>query len=116
MKLDVFHKAYEASLEIHRVSKRLPKDEQYELAQQLRRSSKSICANLVEGLGKRESVKESLRYLRVAIGSKEETKLWLQYCVDLGYFDQAQYERLRETYEEIGRMLEGLRKHLEGQI
>ena len=51
-KLDVYRKAYELSLAIHRESLRFPRFEQYELASQVRRSTKSICANMAEGLGR----------------------------------------------------------------
>lgn len=112
MRLKVFDKAYALSLELHRMSLKLPQHEQLELARQLRRSSKSICANLKEGFGKRESSKEHLRFLRMAAGSKEETKLWLNYCRDLGYISEAEHAGWYEGHEEVGRMLEGLRKHL----
>lgn len=50
--LDVYQKSYTLALEIHKVSKNFPKEEQYSLTSQLRRSSKSICANIVEGQAK----------------------------------------------------------------
>ena len=53
--LDVFQRAYKVSLEIHKASLEFPKVEQYGLADQVRRASKSICANLAEGYGKRRS-------------------------------------------------------------
>ena len=115
MKLKVFEKAYQSSLEMHRFSQNLPKTEQYELASQLRKSSKSICANLVEGFGKRESDRERLRFLRIAIGSTEEVKLWLTYCRDLGYLHEEKYQQYHADYEEIAKMLEGLRKRLNAE-
>jgi four helix bundle protein len=51
-KLEVFQRAYRISLEIHRLSLKLPKEEQYGLGEQIRRASKSICANIAEGFGK----------------------------------------------------------------
>src|ERR1700751_4042868 len=82
--LEVFQRAYRVSLEVHRASLELPRIEQFALADQLCRSSKSICANLAEGFAKQSrSAAESRRYLTVAIGSSDETQLWLRYCVDL---------------------------------
>ena len=49
--LEVFQRAYRISLEVHRASLELPSHEQFGLADQLRRASKSICANLAEGFG-----------------------------------------------------------------
>ena len=58
-----------------------PRIEQFALADQLRRASKSICANLVEGFAKQShSAAEYRRYLMVAIGSSDEMQLWLRYC------------------------------------
>jgi four helix bundle protein len=84
--LEVFRRAYRLSLEIHKSSLALPRIEQFALADQLRRASKSICANLAEGFAKQSySAAEYRRYLTVAIGSSDETQLWLRYCIDLGY-------------------------------
>ncbi len=75
--LDVFKSAFTLSVEIHRVSLEFPKIEQYALADQLRRSSKSICANIAEGFGKQQLSKlEFRRFLLMALGSSEETSVW----------------------------------------
>src|SRR5271163_1400558 len=88
--LDVFKRAYELSLQLHRASLDFPKIEQYAgLADQLRRASKSICGLIVEGGGRQAaSPKEFARYLMMAVGSAEETRLWL----DLGYLPSEQAE------------------------
>ena len=77
--LDVFRRAYSLSLELHRASLNFPRIEQYAgLADQLRRASKSVCGLIVEGSGRQAtSPKEFARYLSMAVGSAEETKLWL---------------------------------------
>ena len=109
-KLDVFRKAYDLSLAIHKRSLSFPRFEQQELASQLRRSSKSICANLGEGMGKQASSKDVIRFLRMAIGSSDETRIWLKYAVDLGYITAEEYRVFYEGYCEVGRMLNGLVK------
>ena len=107
--LDVYRRAYRVSLEVHRASLELPRIEQFALADQLRRSSKSICANLVEGFAKQSrSAAEYRRYLTVAIGSSDETQLWLRYCVDLGYVEEVVGRRWIADYVEISKMLQGL--------
>ena len=107
--LEVYRRAYRVSLEVHRASLELPRIEQFALADQLRRSSKSICANLVEGFAKQSrSAAEYRRYLTVAIGSSDETQLWLRYCVDLGYVEEVVGRRWIADYVEISKMLQGL--------
>src|SRR3990167_905627 len=62
--LEVFQKAYQVYLEIHKLTLLFPKIEQYALGDQLRRSTKSICANLAEGFAKqKDSKREFARYL-----------------------------------------------------
>jgi four helix bundle protein len=71
--LEVFQRAYRISLDIHRASLDFPKIEQYALADQVRRASKAICANLAEGFAKqRRSSAEYRRFLQMAIGSADE--------------------------------------------
>ena len=107
--LEVFRRAYRLSLEVHRASLALPRIEQFALADQLRRASKSICANLVEGFAKQShSAAEYRRYLTVAIGSSDETQLWLRYCIDLGYIEEVVGRRWMADYVEISRMLQDL--------
>jgi four helix bundle protein len=105
--LEVFQRAYQASLEIHRESLGFPKIEQYALADQVRRASKSICANIAEGFAKqRRSSAEYRRYLLMAIGSADEMRVWIRYCLDLNYIDEATSLRWRDEYVAIAKMLQ----------
>ena len=107
--LAVFRRAYRVSLDIHRVSLALPKEEQYGLGSQIRRASKSIPANIAEGFGKqRLSKAEFHRFLMMAMGSADEMRVWLRYCLDLGYLPDEQWTAWRDEYQEIARMLHGL--------
>ena len=112
--LDVFRRAYALSLEVHRASLLFPKIEQYGgIPDQLRRSSRSVCALLVEGMGRQAgSEAEFRRYVVMALGSAEESKLWCRYVADLGYAGTEAAD-WQSRYAEIARMLQGLRKHLE---
>ncbi len=86
-----------------------PKIEQYALADQVRRASKSICANIAEGFGKqRQSMVEFKRFLTIAMGSADEMRVWSRYCLDLGYIDEPVWRRWRDEYQEIAKMLNGL--------
>jgi four helix bundle protein len=107
--LEVFRRAYQVSLDLHRVSLQFPKVEQHSLADQIRRASKSICGNIAEGYGKRRrSNAEFKRYLLMAIGSADEMQVWLRYCSDLEYIDQKSCAQWRNEYRQIARMLQGL--------
>ena len=107
--LDVFRRAYRASLEVHRASLEFPRIEQWVLADQIRRASKSICANLVEGFGRQGwSKPEFRRFLMMATGSADEMQVWTLYARDLGYIDSETAERWQGEYREIARMLQGL--------
>ncbi len=109
--LDVFRRAYALSLELHRASQSFPKTEQYGgLADQLRRSSKSVCALIVEGAGRRQdSPREFMRYLSMAIGSAEELRLWCRYAGDLGYVERSRVAAWRAECGHVIRMLQGLK-------
>ena len=107
--LEVFQRAYRVSLEIHKESLRFPKIEQYAMADQIRRASKSICANIAEGFAKqRRSSAEYRRYLLMAIGSADEMRVWIRYCLDLDYIDGATSSRWREEYIVIAKMLQAI--------
>ena len=106
----VFQRAYKVSLELHAVSLQMPKEEQYHgIADQLRRASKGICANIAEGYGKQHiSSNEFKRYLSIATGSANEMRVWLRYAQDLGYINHEQWLHFKEQYIEIAKMLSGL--------
>ena len=111
--LIVFQRAYALSLEVHRASLIWPKVEQYGgIADQLRRSSKSVCALLAEGVGRsRASRREFERYIVMALGSADEARLWCKYAEDLGYASDEQASKWRASFQEIARMLQGLLSH-----
>jgi four helix bundle protein len=107
--LEVFQRAYRVSLEIHRQSLCFPVIEQRVLGDQLRRASKSICANVAEGYGRQKRSKaEFKRFLQMAIGSSDEIRVWVRYALDLGYIDEAVWRRWRDEYQMISRMLQSL--------
>ena len=111
--LRVFKRAYVISLEIHIESLKFPKNEQMNgLADQMRRASKGICANLAEGYGKQHiSTAEFKRYITIAMGSADEMRVWIRYSFDLHYINQPQWERWKSEYKEIAKMLNSLHKN-----
>ena len=107
-RLDVYQKSYQLALEVHRMTMGFPKAEQYEMGGQIRRSSKSIPVNIAEGMGKQGSVKDVKKFITIALGSCDETKVWLEFAKDLGYIKEEEFKVLSERYNEVGRMLRGL--------
>src|SRR6267154_4423901 len=100
--LDVFKRAYRISLEVHKASLGFPRNEQYALGDQIRRASKSICANIAEGFGKqRQSRAEFRRFIMMAIGSADEMQVWTLYARDLGYIGTDVAECWQSEYREI---------------
>jgi four helix bundle protein len=108
--LVVYQRAYQLALEVHKKSLIFPKIEQYGLAQQVRASSKSIVVNIAEGMGKQESPAEVKRFIKIAMGSCDETRVWMEFARDLGYIEAEEYEQINDRYQEVGRMLQGIVK------
>ena len=73
------------------------------------RASKSICANIAEGYGRQKRSKaEFKRFLQMAIGSSDEMRVWVRYALDLEYIDEPTWQRWRDEYQTIVRMLQSL--------
>jgi len=109
--LDVWKRAFDISIEIHKASLEFPKIEQYALASQVRRASKGICANIAEGFGKQNLSKaEFKRFLQIALGSANEMLVWSRYCHELGYVTKVQAEHWYEEYEIICKMINVLHR------
>ncbi len=103
--LRVYQLAYKLAMDIFRESKSFPKDEKYSLTDQMRRSSRSIAANIAEGFRKRQYPKMFLSKLADADGETAETQVWLDFALDCEYLSKEKHDELLSQYEEIGRML-----------
>lgn len=110
--LQVYQMAYANAKKLHGLSLQFPKIEQYGgMADQLRRGSKSICANLAEGFAKKSlSIPEFKRFLNIAYGSSEEVLIWLDFSKDLDYINQRDFAQLTDHYNQISKMLYSLIK------
>ena len=95
-------------VDVHAVCKRLPSEEKYELASQMRRASKSIPANIAEGFGRKTSEKEFKQYMRMAMGSANEMETHLRIAGNLGYLQDPELASLADGYNHIGRQLNRL--------
>jgi len=90
----VYQKAYALAMEIFRLSKSWPPDEKYSLTDQVRRSSRGVCANLREAWSKRRYEAHFINKLTDADGENGETATWLDFARDCGYLDPTDYTRL----------------------
>lgn len=112
--LNVFKLAYDLSLSVHKQSLDFPKIEQYALANQLRRSSKSICANIAEGFNRQKySRPEFARYIAIAEASACESQMWCRYALDLGYIEPKVFEQWADQFASIAKMLAKLHGKLQ---
>ncbi|MDI6765283.1 MAG: four helix bundle protein [Bacteroidota bacterium] len=105
-KLDIYKLSYELALKVHGMTLTLPKFEMYEEGSQIRRSSKSIPANIVEGYCLRRHKNEYLQYLHRAFGSSQETIVHLKILYDTkSLVDKSIYDELLDRYTHLGKML-----------
>ena len=106
--LKIYQKAHALAVAVHKMSLRLPKHEMYETGSQIRRSSKSVVCNIVEGFALRKYKAEYLHYLYRAYGSCEETGEHLILLRESGSLeDEKTLSGLRESYSELSKMLFG---------
>ena len=103
--LDVFKVSYSFAMEIFKFSRTFPREELYSLTDQVVRASRSISANIAEGWGKRIYENEFKRHLVYAMGSLEETKVWILFSKDCGYISSEKYDAFCLLYDEIGAKL-----------
>ena len=103
--LKVYQLAYKLAMDIFQESKAFPKDERFSLTDQIRRSSRSVAANIAEGFRKRQYPKMFLSKLADSDGETAETQVWLDFAMDCEYLSRAKHDELLGKYEEVGRML-----------
>src|SRR5579872_4104517 len=111
--LDVYRKAIEAAMAIFECSKTFPKDEVYSLTNQIRRSSRSVCANLAEAWRKRRYRAAFVSKLSDSEGEAAETQVWIELGLKCGYLHRERALALYETYEELLRMMVAMINHPE---
>jgi four helix bundle protein len=86
--LEVYRDGFDVAMHIFELSKSFPKDETYSLTDQIRRSSRSVCANLAEAWRKRRYEKSFVSKLNDAEAEAAETQVWLQFAVECHYVDR----------------------------
>lgn len=111
--LKVYQSAFDLAMQIFDKSKAFPHEERYALTSQIRRSSRSVAANVAEGFRKRQYPAMFASKLADADGEATETLVWLDFARQCGYLASDHHQKLMVRYEELGKMLGAMIKHPE---
>ena len=103
--IEAYQRAKELLAPVHALARRLPREEQYELASQIRRASTSILANIAEGYGTKRSPAKFRSFRDIALGSANEMIVHLEVGHAIGYFEQGEVDELIERYETVAKQL-----------
>ena len=103
--LTVYKKAFQHACEINQITLKFPKEEKYSLTDQIRRSSRSVCANLAEAYRKRDYPKYYLFKLSDCLGENSEILVWLDFAFHCQYISEEEYKHLIELNNEAGKLL-----------
>ena len=114
--LEVYQKAFDTAMQIFELTKAFPKEETYSLTDQIRRSSRSVCANLSEAWRKRRYEGAFINKLSDAESEAAETQVWLEFAVKCGYLKREEAAALYRTYDKIIGTLVGMINHPETWI
>lgn len=103
--LIAYKKGFSLAMEIFKVSKSFPKEETYSLTDQIRRSSRSVCANIAEAYRKRRYVKHFISKLTDSDGENSETSTWLDFAFECEYITKETHLDLNHKAVEIGKLI-----------
>jgi len=99
--LEVYQLAFEASMRIFELSKMFSTEERYALTDQIRRASRSVCANLAEAWRKRRYERAFLSKLNDSEAEAAETQTWIEFAVKCNYLDSETGRELYRIYDQI---------------
>ena len=116
VQLDVYRKAFDAAMRIFELTRKFPKEETYSLTDQIRRSSRSVCANLAEAWRKRRYEAAFISKLNDVEAETAETQTWLQFAVACGYLNKEEGSDLAGTYEKVMGTVVGMDNHADSWI
>jgi four helix bundle protein len=111
--LRVYQKAFQAAMQVFDLTKAFPREETYSLSDQIRRSSRSVCANLTEAWRKRRYEAAFVAKLSDAESEAAETQVWLEFAVKCGYIRPEDGASLCQAYDEILTTIVGMIHHPE---
>lgn len=103
--LEVYRLSRELAASIFEITKRFPNEEKFSLTDQIRRSSRSIGAQIAEAWAKRRYVKHFISKLTDADGEQQETQHWLEVACDCEYINETEAKQLITEYQKLGKMI-----------
>lgn len=103
--LTVYQKSFEQARIIFEITQKFPKEEKYSLTDQIRRSSRSVCANFSEAYRKRIYHNHFLLKITDCLGENSETLVWLDFSLSCGYISEELHSQLFSLNNEVGKML-----------
>ncbi len=106
--LIVYQKSYKLALEIFEITKKYPTEEKYLLVDQIRRSSRSIPANISEAWVKRKYPRSFISKLLDSLAEEAETEVWVDMSLDYKYIDLFLHDSLIDHYQEVAKMLHSM--------
>jgi four helix bundle protein len=109
--LEVYNRSFSAAMQVFHLSKKFPREERYALTDQVRRSSRSVAANIAEGWRKRRYSASFINKLNESEGEAAETQSWLQFAVECEYLRPAEVRQLYKEFDEIIAMLVTMQNH-----
>ena len=111
--LEIYQLAKKLAIEVHKMTlDELPKFEMYEEGSQIRRSSKSVGANIVEGFGRKKYKGEYVQFLTYSLSSCDETKYHLDILHETESLKKDRFEYFKNKYVELGRKIFNFRKSI----
>jgi len=106
--LDVYKRAFDAAIEVFQITGGFPSEEKISLVDQIRRSSRSVCANLAEGWRKRKYIAVFKNKVTDSMQEASETQCWLEFCLACKYIDRDTFNKLDNEYEQLISMLNSM--------
>jgi len=106
--LEVYKRAFAAAMEIFQITKSFPTEEKYSLVDQIRRASRSVCANLAEAWRKRKYIAVFKNKITDSMQEASETQCWLEFSLACGYIQHPLFDKLDKEYEQIISMLNSM--------
>jgi four helix bundle protein len=101
----VYKLAFELSMDIFKITRFFPNEEKYSLISQIRRSSRSVCINLIEAYRKKRYVNHFVAKVTDSDMENSETSGWLDFSLWCGYIDEETFKQFSIKNEEVGRLL-----------
>jgi four helix bundle protein len=111
--LEVYRRAFDAAMQIFDITKQFPAEEKYSMVDQIRRSSRSVCACLAEDWRKRRYIAVFKNKITDSMQEASETQCWLEFSLACKYIEESVFDELDKEYEQLIAMLNSMEMNAE---